>query len=342
MNQSRYDRQIRLSMIGQAGQDRLENAHVAILGCGALGTVAADILARAGVGHLKLIDRDVVEWTNLQRQSLFTEQDARQGRAKADAACEAIGRANSQIRCEPLVADVTSDNIASLLEGCDLVVDAADNFAVRFLLNDYSLEQKLPWVHGGCIETGGQIAFFSGNGKPCFRCFVPQPPPASSVPTCDSAGVLGAATHMIASLQAAESIKWITGEFSAIREGVFSIDLWSNRSRQINLPSSLSADCPACGKGRRDYLASSGGNHASAVCGRLAVQLSPVAGRSVDLATVVARWQSMGEVTSNRFFARLKVSEAESLTLFRDGRALIEGTSDIARARIVYAQVVGE
>jgi molybdopterin-synthase adenylyltransferase len=342
MNDTRYDRQTRLPMIGEAGQRRLSQSHVGILGCGALGSVAAEILARAGVGTLSLIDRDIVEWTNLQRQSLYTEADAVQGRTKVEAAVDALGRVNSQVTYVPVVADVTANNIAAVLSPCDLVIDAADNFALRFLLNDYSLERNLPWVHGGCVGTQGQIAFFFGAGRPCFRCLVPQSPPASSVPTCDTAGVLGSATHVIASLQATEALKWLTGNVGAIRRGVWSIDFWTNRSREVSISDALSDSCPACGLGRRDYLDGKGGNIATVVCGRQAVQLAPPTTATVDLVEIANRWQSFGDVTTNRFFARVRFANAETLTLFRDGRALVEGTDDVVRARTMYAQLVGE
>jgi len=340
---SRYDRQIRLPMIGESGQERLAQSHVAVLGCGALGTVAADILARAGVGHLRLIDRDVVEWTNLQRQSLYTERDAQSARAKADAACEALSLANSEVQCEPFVADLTADNIGSMLEGCDLVIDAADNFAVRFLLNDYSLEHQLPWVHGGCVGTGGQLAFFSGQGKPCFRCLVPETPPASAVATCDTAGVLGSATHTIASLQATEALKWLTGNEAAIRQGVWSIDFWSNRNRVIALPAAISESCVACGLGARDFLSGSAAGTAIAVCGRSAVQISPPKTTTLDLNAMADRWSAMGEVSANRFFVRVKLRlpDCETVTLFRDGRAMIDGTAETSRARTLYAKLIG-
>ena len=340
---SRYDRQIRLPMIGEAGQQRLAQSHVAVLGCGALGTVAADILARAGVGRLRLIDRDVVEWTNLQRQSLYTERDAQAARAKADAACEALSLINSEICCEPCVADLTADNIASSLEGCDLVIDAADNFAVRLLLNDYSLEQQLPWVHGGCVGTGGQIAFFSGLGQPCFRCLVPEIPPASAVATCDTAGVLGSATHTISSLQATEALKWLSGNHAAIRQGVWSIDFWTNRSRVISLSPSIGETCRACGLGMRDFLTGAAVGSAVVVCGRSSVQISPPQASLLDLNSFADRWRALGEISVNRFFVRiiLKLPDSETITLFRDGRALIEGTVDTGRARTLYAKLIG-
>lgn len=340
---SRYDRQMRLPMVGQQGQQRIRNSRVAVLGCGALGTVAADILARAGVGFLRLIDRDVVEWTNLQRQSLFFEADAQVGRAKAEVACERLQLANSGVEYEPVVADVTLDNIAALLAGVDLVIDATDNFALRLLLNDYSLKYRVPWVHGGCVGTVGQLMFFSGQGKPCFRCLVPQPPPASAIATCDTAGVLGSATHTVASLQATEALKWLTGHPEAIRSGVWSLDFWNNRSREIEILPALSDACIACAEGKLEYLEAGrdeASGDAKVLCGRQSVQL-PASGQAIELNGLAERWQTLGEVQRSRFFARLTLEDGMTLTVFRDGRTVVDGTDDISRARSLHARYIG-
>lgn len=341
---SRYDRQTRLAMIGQQGQQRILKSRVAVLGCGALGTVAADILARAGVGLLRLIDRDVVEWTNLQRQSLYQEADARDGRAKAEVACERLLLANSSVRYEPVVADVTLDNIASLLAEIDLVIDASDNFAIRFLLNDYSLKHRVPWVHGGCVGTVGQVMFFSGEGKPCFRCLVPQAPPPSAIATCDTAGVLGSATHAVASLQVTEALKWLTGQRQAIRSGVWSIDFWTNRSREIEILPALSAACAACGRGELEYLQprhGDGHGEAQILCGRRSVQLPAAAGHRIELTHLAQQWQQLGHVQSTRFFVRLTLPEQLTVTVFRDGRTVVDGTDDIGRAKSLHARYIG-
>jgi molybdopterin-synthase adenylyltransferase len=341
---SRYDRQTRLAMIGQQGQQRILKSRVAVLGCGALGTVVADILARAGVGFLRLIDRDVVEWTNLQRQSLFHEADARDGLAKAEVACQRLALANSAIEYEPVVADLTADNIAVLLAGIDLVIDASDNFAVRFLLNDYSLQYAVPWVHGGCVGTVGQLVFFTGQGKPCFRCLVPHPPVASAIATCDTAGVLGSATHTVASLQATEAIKWLSGHSEAIRTGVWSLDFWNNRSREIEIQPELSAACIACGQGKLEFLQpgrESGEGDAKILCGRQSVQLPAAAGAALELNQLAVRWQQLGQVQLSRFFVRLTLPDAMTVTLFRDGRTVVDGTDDIGRAKSLHARYVG-
>ena len=341
---SRYDRQTRLPGIGQPGQDRIRQSRVAVLGCGALGTVAADILARAGVGTLRLIDRDVVEWTNLQRQSLYYESDAAAGRAKAEVACERLSLANSSVDYQPMVTDVNTDNITTILADIDLVIDATDNFNVRFLLNDFSLRNQIPWVHGGCVGTTGQVMFFTGLGKPCFRCLVPQPPPASAIATCDTVGVLGSATHAVASLQATEAIKWITGNGDAIRTGVWSLDFWNNRSREITIPEALSASCPACGRGELTFLDATDGQASDStkiLCGRDSVQIGAPVGHAADLITLAQSWHDLGTVQTTKFFIRLTLPEELTITVFRDGRTLIDGTSDVGRAKSIHARYVG-
>ncbi|TWU35122.1 ThiF family adenylyltransferase [Novipirellula artificiosorum] len=344
----RYARQIQFAPIGQAGQQRIGESSVAVLGCGALGTVASEILARAGVGRLRLVDRDIVEWTNLQRQSLFDEADALHGIAKAEAAAERLTSINGSIEIEPVVVDLTADNIDPVLKGSDLVIDAADNFAIRFLLNDWSLQTQTAWVHGGCVGAGGQVRLFRGDGSPCFRCLVPNPPAAASVATCDTAGVIGAATHAIASLQAMEALKWLSGNRDAVHEKVWSIDFWQNRFRELSIAPELSQDCRACGERQFDFLngATSTAGSTVVLCGRRAVQITPASKSVVPLKQVAQRWQSEGEVRVNRFFVRLNTAADSSaseirLTLFADGRAVIEGTDQPSLARSLYDRYVG-
>ncbi|MEM9587552.1 MAG: ThiF family adenylyltransferase [Planctomycetota bacterium] len=339
----RYARQRQYPPIGQAGQAAIQRSDVAIVGCGALGTVAAEILARAGVGRLRLIDRDVVEWTNLQRQSLFDEADARAGVAKAAAAADRLSQINRQISIQPLVHDLDVDNIRDLLRDVDLVIDAADNFAVRLLLNDWSLATKTPWVHGGCVGAEGQVRLFPANQSFCFRCLVPQLPPPGTVATCDTAGVLGSATHTIASLQATEALKWLSGNRQAVCRDVTSIDLWNNRIRQVSISDAIRKTCPAC---RGDYgfldgRESTGRGQAESLCGRNAIQISGDAGTRLDLTAAAQRWESLGQVTTTPFFARLHLSDKQTLTLFRDGRAVISGTDDTTVARSLYDRYVG-
>ena len=293
---------------------------------------------------MRLIDRDVVEWTNLQRQALYVEQDAIEGRAKAGAACERLSAINSTIHLEPVVADVTSSNIRSVIGEVDLVIDASDNFAVRFLLNDWALATNTAWVHGGCIGANGQVRLFNGKGAPCFRCLVPEPPPAAMVDTCDTAGVIGPATYMIASLQAAEAIKWLSGNHDAVNENLLTIDLWENRIRELALPAEIGNQCPACSDSNFEFLDGSRGiesESAAALCGRDAVQINPSAAGTVQLGAIAKRWEGVGRVQQTPFFVRLFPDSDHSVTLFRDGRVVISGTDDIQAARTLCDRFVG-
>lgn len=340
----RYARQIQFAPIGSVGHGQLTASRVAVLGCGALGTVAAEILARAGVGHLRLIDRDVVEWTNLQRQSLYIEQDAVEGRSKADAASERLAAINSSIEITPTVADVTSSNIRGILNGVDLVIDAADNFLIRFLLNDWAISTATPWVHGGCVGAAGQVRLFTGAGTPCFRCLVPEPPPAAAVDTCDTAGVVGSATHLIASLQATEAIKWLSGNRNAVRNKLLSIDLWSNRIRELSITQEIADQCIACTKKEFEFLDGSRAiesESAAVLCGRDAVQFSNATSDKVNLSQMAERWATIGRVQSTPFFVRLFPDGEHSLTLFGDGRVVVTGTDQISAARSLCDRFVG-
>jgi len=254
------------------------------------------------------------------------------------------------------VADVSAGNVKSVLGQPDLVIDAADNFALRFLLNDWSLATQTPWVHGGCVGATGQVRLFSGNGAPCFRCIVPQPPPAASVDTCDTAGVVGSATHVIASLQATEAIKWLTGNHAQVRQTLLSVDLWNNRIREIEIPAELSSSCTACGRGELEFLSGPRGmiaETAAVLCGRDAVQISPPAvdhptasessshSSTIDLSTIADRWSGLGRVQATAFFVRLFPDDTHTLTLFRDGRVVVTGTTDISAARALCDRFVG-
>ena len=316
-----------------------------MLGCGALGTVAAEILARSGVGRIRLIDRDVVEWSNLQRQSLFDENDAREGHAKADAAARKLAAINSGIELAPEVIDVTASNIERLLDGADLVVDACDNFTLRFLLNDWSLKTNTAWVHGGCVGATGQFRLFIGKGPPCFRCYVAEPPPATAIETCDTAGVVASATHMIASFQAGEAIKWLSGNRRAVQAQLMSVDAWNNRLRRIDPDPARAAQCPACVDGKFEFLEGdrrTDGDRARPLCGRDAVQLAATPRASeVDLEKIARQWDGIGRVQTNRFFARLFPDDRHSLTMFRDGRVVVTGTDQISEARTMYDRYVG-
>lgn len=342
--EDRYIRQSQFAAIGASGQQRIEESDIAILGCGALGSVAAELLARAGVGRLRLIDRDLVEWSNLQRQSLYDESDAINASAKAESAANHLRRINSSIQINEHVVDITFANIDEHLRGCDLVMDASDNFGLRLLLNDWSLANEIPWVHGGCVGASGQVHLFRGR-SPCFRCLLPEVPGPGETETCDTAGVIGPATHLIASLQTVEALKWISGNQDAVNTKVQSIDLWTNQLRSIAMPACTRTDCVACGRGRYDFLNATdvSTEQTQTLCGRDAVQISGRADNdcAIDLNRMASAWQKVGKVQASKFFVRLVLSDDQSITLFRDGRAVISGVRDIPHARSLYDRYVG-
>ena len=342
-NPDRYVRQRQFAPIGTAGQERIERADVAVLGCGALGSVALELLCRAGVKRLRVIDRDIVEWSNLQRQALFDAQDAKDGRSKTESACQRLALINDQVELTPHVVHVHAGNIDSLLRGCELVIDATDNFATRFLLNDWALSTGTPWVHGGCVGARGQVRLFDGKASPCFRCFLPEGPPTGTIETCDTAGVIGSATAAIASWQVTEALKWLSGNQQAVSSEMLSIDFWHNRVRKIETPRGNENVCRACGERIFEFLNGDSADSGDiALCGRDAVQIQTRhPGTSVDFEAVRTRWESLGDVQANRFFTRLHLADAIQLTLFRDGRVVVHGTQDIDRARTLVDRYVG-
>src|SRR6266850_6117751 len=252
MENDRYARQRLFAPFGGGAQAKLAASRVTLVGCGALGTHLAQHLVRAGVGRLRICDRDFVELNNLQRQVLFDEQDVRGNLPKAAAAAAKLARVNSEVAVEPRVVDVNPSNVESLIADADLVLDGTDNFETRFLLNDACVKQKKPWVYGGCVAAEGMVLAVIPGETACFRCFVPDPPEPGSVATCDTAGVLGPAVGVVASLQSAEALKLLSGHKEALAEGLVTVDVWGNRQHVFRMP--RNPECPACGKGRYDYL----------------------------------------------------------------------------------------
>lgn len=337
----RYVRQMRFAPLGEPGQQRLLESRVLIVGCGALGTVLANTLARAGVGHLRIVDRDFIETNNLQRQVLFDERDVADELPKAIAAANKLRQINSQITLEPLVTDVDSANIAALCEGVDLILDGTDNFETRFLINDAAVKFNLPWVYGGCLGAEGQTMTILPGETPCLRCLIPEPPAAGTTPTCDTAGIVSPIINVIASIESMEAIKILSGRRDAINRTLTIIELWENRFRNMKLDSLReSVDCACCRRREFPWLEGSRGSHTAVLCGRNAVQISPPSGTRLDLAELAKSLSSLGQVTHNAFLLRLGVDKYR-LTLFPDGRAIIGGTDDIAEAKSVYARYVG-
>ncbi|HXT58334.1 MAG TPA: ThiF family adenylyltransferase [Pirellulales bacterium] len=337
----RYSRQIRFPVIGEEGQRRLLASRALICGCGALGSVLANTLARSGVGRLRIVDRDFVETSNLQRQVLFDEDDVAAQLPKAVAAANKLRRINSQIEIEPIVADVDHANIMSLLEGVDVLVDGTDNFETRYLLNDAAVKLGLPWVYGGCIGAGGQTMTILPGETPCLRCLIQEAPPPDATETCDTAGILSPIINVIASIQAMEAIKILSGHREAIQRSLLVFDLWENRVLPMKAGALRDAgDCPACCRGEFPWLSGERGSHTAVLCGRNAVQLTQSAGTRLSLETLAEKLASVGRVTRNPILLRLAVDDY-LLTIFPDGRAIIGGTDDIPTARTIYARYIG-
>jgi molybdopterin/thiamine biosynthesis adenylyltransferase len=337
----RYARQIRYAPLGEQGQRRLLASRALVCGCGALGSVLANTLARAGVGHLRIVDRDFLELNNLQRQVLYEESDVAAELPKAIAAAEHLRRINSQIEIDSIVADVDAANIMALCDGVDCIVDGTDNFETRFLLNDASLSTKIPWVYGGCIGAEGQSMTILPGETPCLRCLMSEPPPPGTTPTCDTAGILGPIVGVIASLQACEALKILSGNRDAVSRSLTVIELWDNRVRQMSLASLRDEhNCPACDRGEFSWLKGERGSHTAVLCGRNSVQLSYPGRERLALDELAQKLRGIGRVTRNPFLLRLAVDEYV-LTIFPDGRAIVGGTDDVATARTLYARYVG-
>jgi molybdopterin-synthase adenylyltransferase len=330
----RYSRQIRFSGIGEAGQQRLLDARVAVVGCGALGSFQAGALARAGVGFLRIIDRDYVELSNLQRQWLFDQCDVEQGLPKAIAAARKLAAINSDIEVEPAVADLTPSNVDDLLGDVSLILDGTDNFETRYLINDYAVSRGLPWIYGAAVGSYGITMPVMPGTTACLRCIYPEPP-GGAQPTCETAGVLGPITALIASLQVSEALKVLCGV--PVSRKISTVDVWSGEIRQVAQPPP-DERCPACGRREFPYL---NGERRSPVslCGRNAVQIHERS-RPLDLADLAERLAPLGVVRANEFALRFEIPPY-LLTIFPDGRAIVKGTTDVGVARSLYARYVG-
>ncbi len=337
MSGDRYSRQTVLPEIGRQGQALLGEATAVVLGCGALGGVIAELLARAGVGHLRLVDRDVVERNNLQRQLLFDEDDARRGTPKAEAAARHLGRINSEITLEPRVVDAHAGNIEQLLEGAQVLLDGTDNLETRYLANDACVKHGVPWFYGGVVGTGGlALAILPGRG-PCLRCLFPEPPPAGATPTCDTAGVLNASPVLVGAVQSAAAIRQLVSP-GDLEPGLLSVDLWQGTYRVARVHRDPA--CPCCWEGSYDFLSRRRGSWTTTLCGRNAVQITPSSAPGFDLDALAERLRGHGEVTSSGSMLRLELPE-HTVLVFADGRAIIQGTEDEARARTLYARYLG-
>lgn len=338
MNQEdRYSRQIRFAGIGAAGQLRLRDSRVVVIGCGALGTVAAEMLARAGVGYLKLIDRDVVEWSNLQRQSLFTELDAEEARPKATAAARALRAINSQVHVEAAVVDLEGDNVGALCGGADVLLDGTDNFETRYLLNDYAVQQGIPWVYGAAVGSYGLGLAVMPGQTPCLRCVFPDLPAAGEGESCETVGVIAPIIHMVTGFQVASVLRILVGERPP--SGLFQMDVWRDHGRMMGLQGP-NIDCPCCVRKEFSYLGGSFGSRSARLCGRNAVQVRPPQPQAIDLENLAHRLAPVCRVRLGPELLRFFPPGFE-ITLFPDGRAIVRGTEDPAEARSLYARYIG-
>ena len=330
----RFSRQILFPGVGELGQQCLLDARVAVAGCGALGSFQAGSLARAGVGYLRIIDRDYVELSNLQRQWLFDECDAAEGLPKAVAAARKIGQINSSMRVEPIVADLTASNVGDLFDGVDLILDGTDNFETRYLINDYAVERALPWIYGAALGSYGITMAVVPSRTACLRCIYPDPP-SGPQPTCETAGVLGPITSLVASWQVSEAMKILCRAEPSGK--ITTADVWTGEIRQVMHPPPNDV-CLACG--RREFPALRESARAPvSLCGHNAVQIHERR-RPLDLRDLASRLASLGPVRANEFALRFEI-EPYLLTIFPDGRAIIKGTTDVGLARSLYARYIG-
>jgi adenylyltransferase/sulfurtransferase len=365
----RYHRQMLLPWIGADGQRRLRDAHALVVGCGALGCAIVDALARAGVGTLTIVDRDVVEVTNLQRQVLFDERHAADGVPKAEAAKTRVAAINRNVKVDARVEDFGPRVAEARIDGVDVILDGLDNFETRYLLNDLAVKHGVPYVYGGAVGTTGvalailphpdarssaarprTVAWTAEASTPCLRCVFPEPPAPGTAPTCDTAGVLGPVVALVAAHQSAQALKLLAGAVDAVDRALVSVELWTNETRRFDVSAARSAACPCCGAGTFAWLEGAAGSRTTALCGRNAVQISPPpnGAAALDLAAAATRLAAHGTfVTSDHLlrgvFARERSPDGRpiELMLFHDGRAIIKGTPEPEAARSIYARYVG-
>ena len=334
--EDRYSRQVLFPGIGAEGQRRLLDSRVVVVGCGATGSALAALLARAGVGHLTIVDRDYVEPSNLQRQSLFDEADAAESFPKAVAAQRKIAAFNSEIEVRGEVADLTPENIEELLQGAQLVLDATDNFETRYLVNDYCVKHALPWIYAAAVSSYGVTMNILPGETACLSCIFPAAP-QGTVETCDTSGILNSVVNQVASIEATEALKYLVGAREQMRRTLLSFDAWRNEHSEISAARPRS-DCPTCAARQFPYLSGEGRPHIT-LCGRNSVQIHERR-RPIDFGQMTTRLAPHGTVKHNQFVLKFW-REPYELTLFPDGRAIIKGTADVAVARSLYARFVG-
>jgi molybdopterin/thiamine biosynthesis adenylyltransferase len=335
----RYSRQMLFREIGRQGQAKLLASRVLIVGCGALGASHAEMLARAGVGHLRIVDRDFVEFTNLQRQTLFKESDATERLPKAVAAKARLGEINSGIDVEAIVADVNNSNVERLIADCDVVLDGTDNFQVRYLLNDACVKHNTTWIYGAAVSSYGTTMTINPGESPCLRCIFDEMPDAGSSPTCDTAGVIMPIIATVSATQVTEALKLLVGDTESMHGSLMQFDVWANDRQRIKL-NEPNPECKCCGLREFEFLDADAREFAAVLCGRDAVQIAPANGTTIDLGQLASNLSALADVKQNEYLLRFNVEDRE-ITIFNDGRVIVKGTDDIAAARSLYARYVG-
>jgi adenylyltransferase/sulfurtransferase len=339
---SRYSRQVRFSGLGIEGQRKLGDSSVLVIGCGALGSSICNLLVRAGVGMIRLVDRDLVEISNLQRQVLFDEGDVARNLPKSIAAAEKLRVINSQVEIDPIVADVEPVNIEQYCDGVDVILDGTDNFEIRFLINDVAVKRGLPWIYGGCLGADGQTMTILPGITPCLNCLMLDGPPLpGTTPTCDSAGILSTIIQLIAAIEANEAIKILSGNEASVNRNLTIVSLWDNQFRQFDIRNLRNeVDCPTCRQNQFMWLNGNRTSQAAVLCGRNAVQLNFAERDPISLPDLAERLRQTGAVEVNAFLIKFRHA-SYTLTIFSDGRAIVHGTDDVSLARQLYSQFIG-
>lgn len=336
MDEERYSRQMLFQPIGESGQKRLENSAVLVVGAGALGTVICNHLVRSGIGKIRIIDRDYVELSNLQRQMLFDEEDVEKALPKAVAVKEKLQKINSHVTIEAISGNASADNIEQLTEGIDVVLDGTDNFATRYLLNDICYKKNIPYSYGGVVSSRGMTAFFVPNETPCMRCIMKEG--ADSGQTCDTVGVISPAVDMVSSIQVTETLKYLTGNKVSLRQTLYTFDLWYNHQYEIKL-SNINPECPTCQKRQFPSLQKQAEAPETVLCGRNTVQIHEK--KEINL----SEWEDkLGKIAVTKrtpFLLKAEMGEQLQFVLFPDGRVLVHGTEDIISARTLYDRYIG-
>ena len=335
----RYSRQQLFKPIGGRGQEKIRNKHVLIVGAGALGSASAESFVRAGIGKLTIIDRDYVEWSNLQRQQLYSEEDAREKLPKAIAAKNRLEKLNSEVQIDAFVMDACAENLEGLLENVDVIIDATDNFDIRFIINDLSQKYNIPWVYGSCVGSYGMSYTIIPQETPCLHCVLKNVPVTGV--TCDTAGIISPTVQIVAAYQVAEALTILVEDFAAIRKTFFMFDIWSNQNHFIKLGKIKTDDCPSCGLNRTyPYLSYENQTKVAVLCGRNTVQIRTVESRQYNFDDIEKVLKKLGEVDRNPYLLSCQLDEYR-VVIFRDGRVFIHGTNDISKAKQLYYRVFG-